>query len=69
MSETRYPVYITLTPKESLKLYEFSTKLGLKKGEVVGLLITKAQIIEDDDGAFQLADESLVIQKGQSDVN
>jgi len=65
MSETRYPVHFSLTPKESLKLYELSQKLGLKKGEFVGLLVMKAQVIEDDDGNFHLVD----VQKGQPDVN
>lgn len=67
--EIKYHLQYRLTPSVSMKLQELSKKLKLGKSDVVGLLITKAQLVEDDDGAFQIVDESLVIQKGQPDGN
>ena len=63
--KTRYQTYLVLTGEESMKLQELSKKLKLRKSKMIGLLIMKAQIIE----TTSLVDESLVIQKGQSDVN
>jgi hypothetical protein len=65
----RYGHKYALTGEELMKLQELSRQLNLNKGQVVGLLIKKAQIVIDHDGTHQLADDSLVIKKGQSDGN
>jgi hypothetical protein len=64
IKKARYQAYLTLTGEESFKLQELSRQLKLTKSETIGLLITRAQIVETSARKTKLVDESLVIQEG-----
>jgi hypothetical protein len=68
IKETRWQAFLTLTGEESMRLQEISKKLKLSKGETVGLLIMKAQIIQTPGGKAKIADESLIVLDDLTDV-